>query len=98
MQTPAARPLYDPAPVQAEFHLCPASEILLGGAAGPGKSLALLMDPIITQMIDEHARWQRGEIAASVGWALHIQKESPRLEQTIDRSHRMFRAVDPGAK
>lgn len=89
--------LYRPAPVQTEFHLCTANEILLGGAAGPGKSLALLMDPIQTQLIEEHRRWQRGEITSSVGWAIHFRREFPRLEQTIERSHRLFRAIDPGA-
>lgn len=92
-------PLYEPAPVQAEFHVCPANEILLGGAAGPGKSLALLMDPIQTQLFGpdgEHERWRRGEIRSSVGWAVHFRREFPRLEQTIERSHRIFRALDPG--
>lgn len=94
----AQKALYEPAPVQVEFHTCGANEILLGGAAGPGKSLALLMDPIITQLYDEHARWMRGEITQSTGWAIHFRREFPRLEQTIERSHRMFRAIDPGAR
>lgn len=90
--------IYNPAPVQKEFHVCPANEILLGGAAGPGKSLALLMDPVQTQLIYEHQRWARGEIKRSVGWAIHFRREFPRLEQTIERSQRLFRAIDPGAK
>lgn len=87
-------PGYEPAPVQAEFHACRANEILLGGAAGPGKSLALLMDPIQTQLLDEHERWKRDEIAESVGWAIHFRREYPRLQQTIDRAHRIFRGLD----
>lgn len=90
--------LYEPAPVQEEFHACGANEILLGGAAGPGKSLALLMDPIQTQLLEEHRRWQRGEIQQSAGWALHLRREFPRLEQTIERAHRMFRQLDPGCR
>lgn len=90
--------IYRPAPVQAEFHACGANEILLGGAAGPGKSLALLMDPIQTQMFEEHQRWMRGEITSSLGWAIHFRREFPRLEQTIERSHRIFLAIDPGAR
>ena len=90
--------LYTPAPVQQEFHICTANEILLGGAAGPGKSLALLMDPIQTQLIGEHQRWQRGEIVESAGWALHLRREFPRLEQTIERAHRLFRQFDSGAR
>lgn len=91
------KPIYAPAPVQAEFHACTANEILLGGAAGPGKSLALLMDPIQTQLLSEHARWERGEIERSVGWAVHFRREFPRLQQTIERSHLLFRRIDPGA-
>lgn len=86
---------YEPAPVQAEFHACRANEILLGGAAGPGKSLALLMDPLQTQMIDEHHRWQRDEIEQSAGWAIHFRREYPRLQQTIERAHKFFRMTDP---
>lgn len=33
---------YDPLPKQRIFHSCPADEVLFGGAAGPGKSRALL--------------------------------------------------------
>lgn len=35
---------YEPLPRQNAFHGCPASEALFGGAAGPGKSLSLLME------------------------------------------------------
>ncbi|HKW89749.1 MAG TPA: hypothetical protein VJN21_13455 [Candidatus Acidoferrales bacterium] len=38
---------YQPFPKQREFHLCKAKYRLFGGAAGPGKSKALLMDAII---------------------------------------------------
>lgn len=92
----AAKPIYQPAPVQQEFHVCPANEILLGGAAGPGKSLALLMDPIQTQLMTEHQRWvESRKRYLSTGWAIHFRREFPRLEQTIERSHRMFKALDP---
>lgn len=90
--------LYNPAPVQAAFHACQANEILFGGSAGPGKSLALLMDPIQTQLVHEHRRWlESGRRKPSIGWAIHFRREFPRLEQTIARSHRIFRALDPGA-
>jgi hypothetical protein len=98
---PAQAPIYNPAPVQLELHACQANEILIGGAAGPGKSLALLMDPIQTQLLGpegEHSRWLRGEIRESIGWAIHFRREFPRLEQTIDRAHRMFKQMDAGAK
>lgn len=93
----AAESIYNPAPVQTEFHLCTANEILLGGAAGPGKSLALLMDPIQTQLVGEHQRWMETG-TKSIGWALHLRRTYKRLEQTINRSQRLFRAIDPDAK
>jgi hypothetical protein len=99
MAAEAQKAIYDPAPVQQEFHVCPANEILLGGAAGPGKSLALLMDPIQTQLVHEHQRWlESGGRHQSVGWAIHFRREFPRLEQTMERAQRMFRALDPGAR
>jgi hypothetical protein len=90
--------LYNPSPVQQEFHLCPADEILFAGSAGPGKSLALLMDPIQTQLVYEHERWQRQEIHQSLGWAIHFRREFPMLEQTLDRARRIFPKLDPGVK
>ncbi len=89
---------YDPAPVQTEFHKCTAREALLGGAAGPGKSLCLLMDPLQTQLFFEHERWRRGEIRESVGKAIHFRRQFPMLEETIQRSQRMFPLIDSGAK
>lgn len=88
---------YSPSPIQQQFHVMNANEILLGGAAGPGKSLALLMDPIQTQLLSEHARWKAGEIPYSVGWAIHFRREFPRLEQTIERSKRIFPLIDRDA-
>ena len=38
---------YRPFPKQREFHACPAKYRLFGGAAGPGKSKALLMEAIL---------------------------------------------------
>ena len=38
---------YHPFPKQREFHLCKAKYRLFGGAAGPGKSKALLMEAIL---------------------------------------------------
>ena len=38
---------YDPFPKQQEFHASPAKYRLFGGAAGPGKSKALLMEAIL---------------------------------------------------
>jgi hypothetical protein len=73
--------------------------MLGGGSAGPGKSLALLMDPC-EQIVVEHERCKTGEIdwGRSHGWALHVRREFPRLEQTIHRSKMLFDALDSGAK
>ena len=38
---------YEPFPKQREFHASPAKYRLFGGAAGPGKSMALLMESVI---------------------------------------------------
>ena len=90
---------YIPSPWQTEFHANRADEMLGGGSAGPGKSMALLMDAN-EQIVVEHARCAAGEVSwgKSTGWALHLRREFPRLEQTIHRSHRLFRTLDPGAK
>lgn len=50
------RSLYSPSPWSSKFHQTTADEVLGGGAAGPGKSLTLLWDPIVTQAVVEHAR------------------------------------------
>lgn len=50
------RTVYEPSPWSTKFHEATADEVLGGGAAGPGKSLTLLFDPIVTQAVIEHAR------------------------------------------
>ena len=90
---------YLPSKWQREYHACTADEMLGGGSAGPGKSLALLMDPC-EQIVVEHARCQAGEInwGQSVGWALHMRRAFPMLYQSISRSKQLFTTLDPGAK
>lgn len=89
--------IYEPSAVQQEFHLCAADEAMIGGSGGPGKSLALLMDPFMSQIQFEHQRWMRGEIHESEGKAIHFRREFPMLAETIDRSHRIFLKIDPKA-
>jgi hypothetical protein len=88
---------YKPSRWQAEFHAMPVDEGLGGGSVGPGKSMALLNDAN-DQVVVEHARWEAREIRQSKGWALHLRKEMPMLNQTIKRSKDLFPLMDPGAK
>lgn len=90
---------YDPSPWGREFHALDTDEALGGGSAGPGKSLALLMDPI-EQAVVEHERCKVGETkwGFSRGWAMHMRREFPRLLQTIHRSKLLFPQIDPGVK
>lgn len=90
---------YEPSNWGQEFHALDVDEALGGGSAGPGKSLALLMDPL-GQATVEFARCERGEIpwGHSLGWALHLRRELPRLEQTIHRAKMLFPKFDPDLK
>lgn len=56
------RSLYQPSPWAVRFHQATADEVLGGGAAGPGKSLSLLWDPIVSQAVIEHARAFGGDL------------------------------------
>lgn len=101
--------IYKPSPWQTEFHrlshkgIC-IREALGAGAAGPGKSLCLLMDPFNDQIPIEHERCanlrhpHHIRWGDSRGWALHLRRELPRLEQAIVTSHRIFPKLDSGAK
>lgn len=90
---------YKPSAWGAKYHRLAEDEALGGGSAGPGKSLVLLMDAN-PQIYIQHRRCEAGEFAwgQAPGWALHLRKEFPRLEETIDRAKRLFLALDPGVK
>lgn len=90
---------YEPSAWQREFHALNTDEALGGGAAGPGKSLALLMDPM-EQIVVEHERCAKGHMrwGESQGWAIHLRREFPRLKQTMRRADLLFPKVDPGVK
>lgn len=90
---------YSPSAWGAEYHALDVDEALGGGSAGPGKSLVLLMDPM-EQVVVEHERCKRGEVSwgQSTGWAMHMRREMPRLEQTIHRSKLLFPQMDDGIK
>ena len=53
---PLDRSIYTPSAWSTKFHQATADEVLGGGSAGPGKSLSLLWDPIVSQAVVEHAR------------------------------------------
>jgi hypothetical protein len=89
---------------QNEFHNLTHDEAFGAGAAGPGKSLALLAEPF-QQIQVEHERCKLPENhpmfhpwGTSVGRALHVRRTLPMLTETIDRAKRLIPQLDPGAK
>lgn len=94
--------IYKPSVWGAMYHSLPHREALGAGAAGPGKSWVLLMEPL-AQIVSEHARLNQNHPhhigkGESVGWALHLRRTSTMLDQTLDRAHRVFPRLDPGVK
>lgn len=81
------------------YHALDTEEALGAGAAGPGKTSVLLRDPI-PQIQVEHTRCMNKrhphhlEWGRSTGWALHLRRTVKRLEQTIQRAHRLFPTID----
>lgn len=79
-------------------------EILGGGAAGGGKSVALFWDPMAQIIVEDqrtkldpsHPHWiPRGH---SKGYALFLRRVSTMLGTAIDNSHRYFKQIDPKAE
>lgn len=95
--------LYTPSVWGQKYHSLPDWEALGAGAAGPGKSVVLLHDPM-PQIIVEHERAENKKHPHHHGWglstgiALHLRRTRPMLDQTISRAHRLFPRLDPGAK
>ena len=87
-----------------QFHSLPHREALGAGAAGVGKSVVLLWEPL-EQIKVEHDRCYRrmdhehplawGE---STGWALHLRRTYKELGLSIKRSLQWFPKIDPGAR
>lgn len=100
---PDSKFLYKPSEWGATFHALKCREALGAGAAGPGKTFVLLNDHW-EQVGAEHERCRNKshphhlQWGASTGWALHLRRTVKMLEQTIVKSHRIFPAVDPGAR
>lgn len=92
--------LYKPSKWGSEFHALKVREALGAGSAGPGKSMVLLMDPM-QQAIVEHQRAldpkhpHKIKMGRSQGWALHLRRHFPMLQQTIVRAKLIFPSIDP---
>lgn len=69
---------------------------LIGGAAFGGKSECLRWYPF-KQIRVEMARKASGEIASSTGRSIIFRRTMPELREIMDRCHRDFRQIDPGA-
>lgn len=103
---------YKPSLWQQEAHACNVDELLGAGAAGVGKTLFLIMDPMLQVMVEHqrclaYEKFARGKgpkpehglrWGASVGWAIHLRRELIDLQQTMAIAERMYKAVDPEAK
>jgi len=95
--------IYTPSPWGMMYHNLKVDEALGAGAAGPGKSLCLTMDPFLQIAVENercanpehphHIKWGQ-----SAGWALHIRRTEPRLLQTLARADILFKAIEPRVK
>jgi hypothetical protein len=81
--------LWKPTDKQSEFLSCSDDEVLFGGAAGGGKSDAIVIDAIGAGFDGyKNARYR----------ALLIRRTFPQLRELIDRTRVIYPAIDGGAK
>ena len=71
------RALYTPSVWHTTFHQTTCDEVLGGGSAGPGKSLGLLWDPIVTQAVVEHARMTGQLLDEFPPWLAELCRQHP---------------------
>jgi hypothetical protein len=81
--------IWRPSPKQEAFLAAPEDEVLFGGAAGGGKSEALIVDALGLQ--HDALGWDRYR-------ALLIRQTTPQLRELIDRTRAMYPLVYPGAE
>lgn len=95
--------IYRPSKWQSEFHALPHDEALGAGSAGPGKTEALLMEPL-AQIVAEHKRCENPEHPHHMRWGdstghwLYLRRQAVDLDQTWSRLLRVLPRIDPNVK
>lgn len=84
-----AEVLWEPTPKQSEFLSATDDEVLFGGAAGGGKSDAIVIDALGAAF---------GGYKTPRYRALLIRRTFPQLRELIDRTRSIYPAIDPGAQ
>ena len=71
------RSLYIPSPWHVRYHESTCDWVMGGGSAGPGKSLGLLWDPIVTQATIEHMRMTQVILDGTPDWLIDLIRRHP---------------------